>query len=58
MKAKKQLQVKYSYVDCEQSERQRRLDDAFDVIFDQIEMDAVEDFSNKNEYEQPAIIKR
>jgi hypothetical protein len=58
MKSKKQLSVKYSYVDCEQSERQKRLEDAYDVIFDEIDIEDLECINNKNEYEQPAIIKR
>ena len=41
MKPKKQLQVKYLFVNCEQSDRQKRLDDAFDVIFDEIEIEDI-----------------
>ena len=43
---------------CEQSERQKRLDDAYDVIFDEIEIEDMERINNKNEYEHAAIIKR
>lgn len=51
MKPKKQLQVKYFFVDYEQSGRQKRIADAFDVIFDEIEED-MERTNDKNEYEQ------
>lgn len=49
----KKLQVKYSFVDYEQSERQKRLDDAYDVIFDELDAEDLERINNKNEYEQP-----
>lgn len=44
--------------DYDQSERQKRLDDAFDVIFDEIEVENIERINSKNEYEHPVIIKR
>lgn len=58
MKSKKTIQIKYSFVDYEQTERQKRLDDAFDAVFDEIEIEDAERINNKNEYEHPAVIKR
>ncbi len=58
LKVRKLLSVKYAFVDYEQLDRQKRLDDAFDVIFDEIEIDDTERINNKYEYEQRAFIKR
>lgn len=51
IKSKKKLQVKYLFVDCEQSERRKRLDDAFDYIFNQIE----EDENHENGHENSTL---
>ena len=58
MKPKKQLRIKYSFVDYEQAERQKRLDDAYDVIFDELDAEDLERLDKKNEYEHLANIKR
>lgn len=58
MKHKNKLLVEYMLSDYDQSERQKRLDDAFDVIFDEIEVENIERINSKNEYEHPVIIKR
>lgn len=55
---KKPLRVEYRFVDHEQLDRQKRLDDAFDVIFDEIELDDTERINNKNKYEHPITINR
>jgi hypothetical protein len=51
----KKYQVKYSYIDYEQPERQKRLYDVFDIIFDEIENDDLEGIDNKKQYEQKTI---
>lgn len=48
---KKQLRIKYKFTDYEQAELQKRLDDAFDVLFDEVEIDDIERIDGKNEYE-------
>ena len=58
MKPKKQLRIKYSFVDYEQSERQKRLDDAYDVIFDELDAEDLERLDKKDEYGHPATIQR
>ena len=58
MKHNKKFQVKYSFVDYEHAERQKRLDDAYDVIFDEIDAEDLERTNNKNQYGHLAIIKR
>lgn len=58
IKPKKELQIKYLFVDCEQLDRQKRLDDAFDLIFDEVENDDIERINKKDEYEHAVIIKR
>ena len=58
MKSKRKLIVKYSFVDCEQSERQKRLDDAYDVIFDELDAEDLERLDKKDEYEHPTTIQR
>jgi len=47
MKSEKQLSVKYSFLECEQEERQKRLDDAFDVVFDEFNL-SVCDLNKEN----------
>ena len=51
MKIKKPLSVEYSFVNYEQLARQKRLDDAFDEMFDEIEYEDSERINNHNEYE-------
>lgn len=58
MKSKNQLQVKYSFVDYEQADCQKRLDDAFDLIFDEIEIENLERIDMNHDYEYSAVIKR
>ncbi|HUD18940.1 MAG TPA: hypothetical protein VMR81_00655 [Patescibacteria group bacterium] len=58
MKPKKQLRIKYSFVDYEQAERQKRLDDAYDVIFDELDAEDLERLDKKDEYGHPATIQR
>ena len=58
MKPKKQLSVKYSFVDYEQVERQNKLDDIFDFIFDELDILDTERIDKKDEYGQPVVIKR
>lgn len=58
MKRKKELMFKYSVVNSEQTERQIKLDDAFDVVFDELDILDTEHIDNKDEYEHATIIKR
>ena len=53
MKTRKQLQVKYIFVDYEQKDWQKRLDDAFDILFDEIEID--NERVEKTDYKVKAI---
>ena len=46
MKSKKKYQIKYTFVDYEQAERQKRLDDAFNVIFEELELENIERINN------------
>lgn len=39
MKPKKQLHVEYMFVDYEQLERQKRVNDAYDVIFEDMDFE-------------------
>lgn len=55
---KKPLRVEYRFVDHEQLDRQKRLDDAFDVIFDEIVAEYLERINNKNKYDHPNTINR
>ncbi len=57
MKPKKKLQVRYSFADHEQKERQKRIDDAFESIFEELELKEIERINDKNEYEHPVIVK-
>lgn len=58
MKTKKPLSVEYRFVDYELLARQKRLDDAFDLIFDEIELKDSDRINNQNEYEHPITIER
>ncbi len=51
MKIKIPLSVEYSFVNYEQLACQKWLDDAFDSIFDEIELEDSERINNHNEYE-------
>lgn len=57
MNNKKKLRVKYSFVDYEIPESQKKIDDAFDEIFDEVETEDI-DRLNNNEYEHYTTIKR
>lgn len=57
MNSKKKLNIKYTFVDYEQMERQKRLDDAFDMLFDEIEADDLEHTNSKDKYDHPTINK-
>jgi hypothetical protein len=56
MKPKKKLQITYSTVDYEQKEHQKKLDDAFESIFEDIEMVDLERINNRYEFEHPVVI--
>ncbi len=58
MRAKKKLSIKYSFVDYKQLERQKKLDDAYDVIFDELDAEDLERLDKKDEYDHPATIQR
>lgn len=55
MKCKKDLKINYRFIDYEQLECQKRLDDAFDVLLYEIEIEDLERINNKNDYEQHRI---
>ena len=57
MKVKKTLTTRYTFTDFEQQERQKRLDDAFDVFLEEIDREE-ERINNEDEYEQAVTIKR
>jgi hypothetical protein len=40
-----------------QSDRQKRLDDAFDYLFDELKIFEIEHKNNKDEYEQQNVIR-
>lgn len=52
MKPKRQLQIKYTFIDNEQMQHQEKLDNAYDAIFDDIEIADIERINNKVEYEK------
>lgn len=58
MRRNKKLLVKYRIVECTEMDRQKRLDDAFNVIFEEIESDDIERTNSKGEYEHDIVIKR
>jgi hypothetical protein len=53
MKPRDQLQVKYMCVENDQEKCQKRLDDAFDYLFEVLGFFETDCTNNKNEYEQP-----
>jgi uncharacterized membrane protein len=57
MNPNKKYQVKYVFVDFEEKERQKRLDDAFDYLFDELKVFETEHKNNKDEYEQQNVIR-
>jgi hypothetical protein len=58
MKSKREMHVRYSYVACEQKETQKRLDDAFDSLFEGLEMESIGSINNENNYEHATAVNK
>lgn len=52
MNHKTQLWVRYSHVGNVHKDHQKRIRDAFDLIFEKLDMDNLERTNNLNEYEK------